>query len=282
MQAERDAQVGHENRPAADRACPVSGPFTLDAEPFPERHLGAPCAQHAHAFAPGEGHRTAPRPRSPDSQGRRGQRTASARSVGCPGHGPCARRTGIACFSTTTLSIPTCRACISCPGCARPILFYMNSDSQEPVLRHRDLPYVNPVIPLRIGDDIVIELQNGEGLHQAHAARHGQPAYGATIQFRPRTRVCGKRHRERPSGRCGDQGSTWCPADGRSMRCMPYPRDVDTQRHRAHELPDGYGTTAHTTRKARIEIRLGNRDLDIRSWNGSPHDDAPEISRPQR
>lgn len=39
---------------------------------------------------------------------------------------------------------------------------YMNSDSQEPVFRHGDLLYVNPVIPPRIGDDIVIELQNGE------------------------------------------------------------------------------------------------------------------------
>jgi phage repressor protein C with HTH and peptisase S24 domain len=39
---------------------------------------------------------------------------------------------------------------------------YMNSDSQEPVFRLGDLLYVNPVIPPRIGDDIVIELQNGE------------------------------------------------------------------------------------------------------------------------
>jgi len=39
---------------------------------------------------------------------------------------------------------------------------YMSSDSQEPVLRHGDLLYVNPVIPPRPGDDVVIELQNGE------------------------------------------------------------------------------------------------------------------------
>jgi phage repressor protein C with HTH and peptisase S24 domain len=39
---------------------------------------------------------------------------------------------------------------------------YMSSDSQEPVLRHGDLLYVNPVIPPRLGDDVVIELQNGE------------------------------------------------------------------------------------------------------------------------
>ncbi len=38
----------------------------------------------------------------------------------------------------------------------------MSSDSQEPVLRHGDLLYVNPVIPPRHGDDVVIELQNGE------------------------------------------------------------------------------------------------------------------------
>lgn len=39
---------------------------------------------------------------------------------------------------------------------------YMNSDSQEPVLRHGDLLYVNPVIPPRLGDEVVIELENGE------------------------------------------------------------------------------------------------------------------------
>ena len=39
---------------------------------------------------------------------------------------------------------------------------YMNSDSQEPVLRHGDLLYVNPAIPPRHGDDVVIELRNGE------------------------------------------------------------------------------------------------------------------------
>jgi phage repressor protein C with HTH and peptisase S24 domain len=36
----------------------------------------------------------------------------------------------------------------------------MSSDSQEPVMRHGDLLYVNPVIPPRHGDDVVIKLRN--------------------------------------------------------------------------------------------------------------------------
>lgn len=39
---------------------------------------------------------------------------------------------------------------------------YMNSDSQEPVLRHGDLLYVNPSMPPRAGDDVLIELVGGE------------------------------------------------------------------------------------------------------------------------
>jgi phage repressor protein C with HTH and peptisase S24 domain len=38
----------------------------------------------------------------------------------------------------------------------------MNSDSQEPVLRHGDLLYVNPSMPPRSGDDVLIELEGGE------------------------------------------------------------------------------------------------------------------------
>ena len=34
-------------------------------------------------------------------------------------------------------------------------------DSQEPVLRHGDFLYVNPVIPQRQSDDVIVELQNG-------------------------------------------------------------------------------------------------------------------------
>lgn len=39
---------------------------------------------------------------------------------------------------------------------------YMNSDSQEPVFRHGDLLYVNPSMPPRSGDDVLIELAGGE------------------------------------------------------------------------------------------------------------------------
>ncbi|MBN34709.1 MAG: hypothetical protein CMM46_08015 [Rhodospirillaceae bacterium] len=39
---------------------------------------------------------------------------------------------------------------------------YMSSDSQEPVFRHRGLLYVNPSVPPRAGDDVVIECSNGE------------------------------------------------------------------------------------------------------------------------
>lgn len=38
----------------------------------------------------------------------------------------------------------------------------MNSDSQEPVLRHGDLLYLNPSMPPRGGDDVLIELSGGE------------------------------------------------------------------------------------------------------------------------
>ena len=39
---------------------------------------------------------------------------------------------------------------------------FMNSDSQEPALRHGDLLYINPSMPPRRGDDVLIELDNGE------------------------------------------------------------------------------------------------------------------------
>lgn len=60
---------------------------------------------------------------------------------------------------------------------------YMNSDSQEPVLRHGDLLYVNPSMPPRSGDDVLIELEGGE----AYIKRllHRSPREVVVQQYNP-------------------------------------------------------------------------------------------------
>jgi len=40
---------------------------------------------------------------------------------------------------------------------------YVNGDSMEPVYRHGHVLYVNPTIPPAPGDDVVIQLQDGQG-----------------------------------------------------------------------------------------------------------------------
>ena len=59
----------------------------------------------------------------------------------------------------------------------------MSSDSQEPVLRHGDLLYLNPSMPPRAGDDVLIELEGGEAYIKRLLRRGAREV--AVQQFNP-------------------------------------------------------------------------------------------------
>ena len=64
---------------------------------------------------------------------------------------------------------------------------YVNDGSMEPVLRHGQLVYVSPAVPPTPGDDVVIQLSDGQGLIKRLQRRTAR--YLIVEQFNPEKRI---------------------------------------------------------------------------------------------
>lgn len=64
---------------------------------------------------------------------------------------------------------------------------YVNDGSMEPVMRHGQLVYVSPAVPPRPGDDVVVQLTDGQGLLKRLQRRTAR--YLILEQFNPEKRI---------------------------------------------------------------------------------------------